>query len=107
MPVITLGKVTVAAKPKVFALQGNFPNPFNPVTEIRYDIPSKTDVRIEIYNVLGSRVRLLVNGEKKAGYYGVIWDGSDDAGTELPGGVYLCRMKAGDFSFERRMVLLK
>jgi len=93
--------------PTKFTLSQNYPNPFNPTTTIEYSVPSRTDVTIEIFNVLGQRVRTLVNEEKTAGSYRVEWNGRSDDGRSLSSGVYLYRFETGDFIDTKKMLLLK
>ncbi len=99
--------------PVGFSLHRNYPNPFNPNTMIRYSISSKmTDgspvrATLEVYNVLGQRVRTLVDEEKRFGEYQVIWDGRGDGGEELPSGVYFCRITVKNQSASRKLILLK
>jgi len=88
--------------PTGFSLSQNYPNPFNPITEIKYALPEDCWVRLEIYNILGQRVAILVDGRQKAGYKVVRWD----AGS-FSSGIYFYRLKAGDFVQTRKMVLLK
>ena len=90
----------------------NYPNPFNPVTEIRYQIPAIGDqitsnVNLSLYNVLGKMVRTLVDGKQSPGYYKVIWDGRDKNGNPVASGIYFCRLKVGEFTKARRMVLIR
>jgi hypothetical protein len=80
----------------------NFPNPFNPATTIRYEIPERSIVTIKIYDVLGSEMAILVNEEKPAGYYNTEFDAS-----ELPSGIYFYRLQAGSFVETKKMVLMK
>ncbi len=93
--------------PAAFALRQNAPNPFNPVTTIRYELPVDSDVRIDVYNVAGRHVRTVVDGRVPAGYNESVWDGRDDAGNRVASGVYLYRMSAGDFESKKMMVMLK
>jgi hypothetical protein len=97
--------------PKEYALRQNYPNPFNPETLIRYQIPDHTgkpvQVRLHIYNTLGQSVRTLVESKPDAGFYEVIWDGTDNLGQLLPSGVYFYRLMAGDFQQTRKMTLLR
>lgn len=86
---------------------GNFPNPFNPSTEIRYKLPQVSDVQIVIFNVLGQKVRQLVNSRQNAGTYAVRWEGDNDQGVAVPSGMYFLRMKAGDFLADRKLLFLK
>jgi len=88
--------------PGKFALNQNYPNPFNPVTQIRYDLPVDCQVRLEVYNVVGQRVAILVDGHQKAGYKVVRWDASS-----FSSGIYFCWLQAGDFVGTRKVLLLK
>ena len=85
-----------------FNLAQNYPNPFNPITSLSYKISSAAIVSLKVYNILGKEVTSLVNEYKPAGSYTVEFDG-----TNLPSGVYLCRMKAGEYSAVRKMLLIK
>jgi flagellar hook assembly protein FlgD len=96
------------AVPTEFALGQNYPNPFNPSTTIRFDLPKEAPVTLEIYNVLGVRVRSLLAGEAvNAGTHSMVWDGRDDNGITMPSGVYLYRISAGDFQASRKMTMIK
>jgi hypothetical protein len=96
--------------PEGYALYQNVPNPFNPDTEIRFQIaenghPSYTCLRV--YNILGQGVKTLVKGEIEPGTHFVEWDGRDDSGNDLPSGLYFVRMHSGRFEDVRKMVVLK
>lgn len=96
--------------PKSFALVGVFPNPFNPSTEVRFDLPETAEVGIVIYNVLGQPVREVLEGVLEAGRHVVVWDGRDQRGEPLASGVYLCRLEARapsgqHYRFVAKMVL--
>ena len=93
--------------PKEFALHNNYPNPFNPVTNITYDIPEATDVTLEIYNVMGQRVRTLAQGNHEPGRYQIVWSATDDIGQALSSGMYIYRIQAGDFVSVKKLVLMK
>ena len=93
--------------PQVFSLAPNYPNPFNPSTTIRYQLPLDTQVSLEIYDVLGQKVRTLVSELKPAGHYLVSWDSRDDRNRHVAAGVYFYRLSAGDFSQVRKLLLLK
>ena len=93
--------------PSAYSLSQNYPNPFNPETEIWYQLPEAGRVRLQIFNLLGQSIRILVDDLREAGSYTVIWDGKDSAGEDLPSGIYFYRFDAGEFSSTRRMVLIK
>jgi hypothetical protein len=93
--------------PYQFELSQNYPNPFNPVTTIEYAVPSRCEVSIEIFNVLGQKVRTLVNETKTAGSCRIEWNGNDDAGKAVSTGVYLYRFQAGDVVQTKKMLLIK
>jgi uncharacterized repeat protein (TIGR02543 family) len=93
--------------PTSFALAQNYPNPFNPTTTITVDLPVTSPVALEIYNILGEKVATLVNDVRDAGSYQVIWDGRDESHNPVASGVYLYRVRAGDFTAVKKMVLLK
>ena len=99
--------VTVGEPPKEFALLQNYPNPFNPTTKIGYSLPKSERVQITIYNELGQIVRKLVDEFKSAGNYAVIWDSRDGSGKEVPVGLYLFKLQAGNFTATKKMHLLK
>lgn len=91
-----------ATLPLSYALQGNYPNPFNPTTEIPFALPEAASVSLVVYDVLGREVTRLQEGLMEAGYHRVRWDASS-----LPSGVYLVQFKAGPFTAMRRLVLAK
>ncbi|OPX21603.1 MAG: hypothetical protein B1H02_07385 [Candidatus Latescibacteria bacterium 4484_107] len=93
--------------PQEYFLYQNFPNPFNPITELRYQLPEASEVRLSVYNLLGQEVRRLVDEKMAAGAHSAQWDGRDDSGNPLASGVYLCRFRAGDFRQTKRIVLLR
>ena len=95
------------AVPTLTRLVGNVPNPFNPVTEIRFELSNRVPVSLEIYNVSGQRVRTLSSGSLPAGLHAVTWDGRDDGGTSVSSGVYFYRLHAGEFSESKRMTLIR
>jgi uncharacterized delta-60 repeat protein len=88
--------------PLEFALLSNHPNPFNASTVIDYQLPVASNVKLEVYNVLGEKVATLVNSKQQAGYRSVIWDAS-----EVSSGIYFYKLTAGDFSETERMMLVK
>ncbi len=93
--------------PTKFALNQNYPNPFNPSTEIRYELARGGSVELAVYNLLGQKIRALVNQNQPAGVYSVPWDGKDDFGRAAASGVYLYQLTAGAFKETRKMLLLK
>jgi len=97
----------VKTLPKAFALKQNFPNPFNPITSIAFEMPSAQNVRMTVYNMLGQSVRTLVNDQRSAGRYTILWDGRDDAGHMVGSGVYFYQIQAGSFTKTAKMVFLK
>lgn len=88
--------------PKTYALTQNYPNPFNPSTEIAFDLPTASQVRLTVYNILGQEVTTLVNGQRSAGHYVEQWDAGGQAS-----GIYFYKLEAGSFSETRKMMLLK
>jgi len=96
----------IAEAPASFALE-NYPNPFNPATEIRYQLPEAAEVQIVVYNLLGQKVQTLVNGRQQAGAYTVRWEGVNEQNQAVPSGMYFLRMKAGKFVADRKLMLLK
>ena len=94
--------------PASFALNTNVPNPFNPITTIRYDVPAPgADVEIAVYDVTGQLVRELVQEHRSAGAWSVQWHGDNDRGQAVSSGVYFYRMRADAFVDTKKMVLLK
>ena len=93
--------------PETFKLTQNYPNPFNPLTTIEYDIPRRSRVTLSVYNVLGQRVRTLVDEEQAAGPHTVVWDGTTDVGQKVASGIYLYHLQTGDRVSTRKMMLLK
>jgi hypothetical protein len=93
--------------PTNFALLQNYPNPFNSSTVIDFVIPTQTHVTLDIVNILGQTIRTLVNSDEPAGNYRAIWDGMDDHGQMAASGIYLYRIKAGDYNQTRKMILEK
>ncbi len=96
-------------KPLTYSLDQNYPNPFNPTTTIRYSIGGQgtAPVKIIVYNVLGQKIRTLVNDVKAPGYYQVLWNGRNNAGEEVSSGVYFYLLKVNNFIQTKKMLLLK
>ncbi|MFH2036783.1 MAG: FlgD immunoglobulin-like domain containing protein [Candidatus Zixiibacteriota bacterium] len=93
--------------PMTFSLEQNYPNPFNPMTYIEYAIPQAGHVTLDIFNVLGQKVRSLVDGEMSAGAHTAVWDSNDNSGNSVATGVYFYRLQFGDMVKHKKMVLLK
>ncbi len=93
--------------PDVYALHQNYPNPFNPVTTLRYDLPEDAMVTIMIYDIMGRRIKTLVNIDQTAGYRSIHWNATNNLGQSVSAGMYIYTIQAGDFRQTRKMVLLK
>jgi hypothetical protein len=93
--------------PTKYDLFQNAPNPFNPITRISYDLPKPSQVKLEVFNVLGQAVKTLVNDFREAGSQTVIWDGTDNSGSSVASGLYFYRISAGDYSATKKMMMLK
>ncbi len=87
---------------KTYELSQNYPNPFNPATKITYQVPKPGNVELKVYDVLGREIMTLINGYKNAGKYTVDFNAS-----KLASGIYIYRIKSGDFISTKKMVLLK
>ncbi|MCK4404030.1 MAG: T9SS type A sorting domain-containing protein [candidate division Zixibacteria bacterium] len=94
-------------RPLEFSLSENYPNPFNPVTNFEFSLSKPVHVKIEIFNIIGQKVRTLVDEEMNPGVYVVDWGGKDENERPVSSGIYFYRMQAGDFSDMKKMVLLK
>ncbi|MCF7806023.1 MAG: CHRD domain-containing protein [Candidatus Marinimicrobia bacterium] len=93
--------------PDSYSLYENYPNPFNPVTTIKYSLPERSQVQITIYDVLGRRVVTLVNKVQEPGQYSIKWNAKDRYGGAVSTGVYFYRIHAGDYESIKKMVYLK
>jgi cyclomaltodextrinase len=108
LPLLTnVGKGGRETIPTAVTLYQNFPNPFNPSTQIRYELSSQGFVSLEVYDVLGRKVRSLVNGLQLSGAYAASWDGKNDSGVVLSSGVYFYRLVANSRNYTRKMLLLR
>ena len=101
--------IRVETRPEVYALENNFPNPFNPETTIKYQLPDANEVTLEVFNMLGQVVRTMVDREfQNAGRYSYQWDATNDSGQPLSSGIYFYRVTAGgEFQSHKKMLLLK
>jgi len=93
--------------PAAFNLQQNYPNPFNPVTSINYQLASDAHVTLTIYDIMGQKIRTVVNEEQSAGFRAAIWDGKDNFNNSVSSGVYLYRLHAGNYIQTRKMILMR
>jgi len=98
---------TNATLPFTYELRQNHPNPFNPTTTIRFSLGATEKVKLEIFNVLGQKVRTLLDKHMTAGRHRVIWDAQNEVGHKLGSGIYFYRISAGDYVQTRKMILLK
>lgn len=94
-------------RPFAFELSQNYPNPFNPGTTIRFALPRSGRVQLEVFNLLGQKIKTLVDEKLSAGVKEVSWDGRDETGRSVPSGTYFYRLFAGDYTKTRKMILLK
>ncbi len=117
-PTVLAGQITVGSKtdvndrnsgglPRSLTLAQNYPNPFNSSTVIRFGLPSSSPVTLELYNVLGQRVSLLLNRIFPAGWHQVTWPGIYENGRGVPSGIYFYRLVSGSASIVRKLVVLK
>jgi len=93
--------------PITYKLHNSYPNPFNPVTTIRYELPEDGLVNITIYDMMGRVVKKLINDQQTAGYRSLQWNATNDAGSPVSAGIYLYMIQAGEFRQTKKMVLLK
>ena len=93
--------------PKEFALYDNFPNPFNPTTQIAVDLPEAATTEITVWNIMGQRVATLYKGDLNAGHHTLNFDGRDSNGKQLTSGMYLYRVAAGKYNATKKMTLMK
>lgn len=90
-----------------YELKNNYPNPFNPSTTIEFAIPKSGNVELSIYNVLGQKIATLINNELTQGIYKATWNGLTDSGVSVASGTYIYRIKSGEFSMSKKMILIK
>jgi hypothetical protein len=97
----------VTTLPKTTQLYDNYPNPFNPTTTLRYDLAKNTQVSLVIYNMLGQKIKTLVDAAKPAGYHSAAWDGTNDSGMKVASGIYFFEFKADGYAKTNKMILMK
>ena len=102
-----ISAVLANTTPTEFGLHKNYPNPFNPVTTISYDLAKDVYVELAVYNILGGKVITLVNGNQPAGSYQLEWDGRDSRGLIVSSGMYLLRINAGNYCKTNKMVFVR
>jgi len=106
-----VGKIMIL--PKEYALHTAYPNPFNPITSIRFDLPEESIVVLKIYDLMGREVKTLIDGTENAGFKNIMWDSKDKNGRPVPSGMYLYRLDAisnesdKELHETRKMVLMK
>lgn len=93
--------------PLSFALYHNYPNPFNPSTNIHYSLPNETDVTITVYDMLGRNIHELISQKQLAGKHSIQWDGADRDGNTASAGIYFYQLKADDYIYTKKMLLMK
>ncbi len=93
--------------PSGFTLSQNYPNPFNPTTFIRYGLPRSSRVRLTIYNILGTKIRTLVDATQAAGEHTVAWDAKDNYGDTVASGIYFYRLETENSLLSQNMMLLR
>jgi len=97
----------VVGTPNAFSLKGNYPNPFNPITNIAFNLDVRSDVTVTVYSLLGEEVAKIHNGLMQPGLQTVAWNGMDSHGTQVASGVYIYRIEAQDRALTGKMMLLK
>jgi phosphodiesterase/alkaline phosphatase D-like protein len=107
MNVLGNANVESPAVPDDYALLPNYPNPFNPTTTVRFSMPEAGKVKLVVFNILGQRVKTLIDGELEAGFHQLMWNATNNNGLKVASGVYLYRIEAGSFVKTRKMLLLK
>ncbi len=100
-------KEIVHEVPVSFRLSQNYPNPFNPVTTITYQLPKDSNVFLRIFNITGEMVKILVEEKQNAGSYKIQWNGRDEKGNSVSGGLYLYQLKVDDFSQSNKMLFIR
>ena len=107
--IISLNQLSISESiiPKKISLSQNFPNPFNPTTNIKYQINKPADIKITVYNLKGEVIRNLISKNEKVGFNLISWNGEDNYGAKVSSGTYIYKIETPEFSDSRKMVLLK
>jgi hypothetical protein len=106
-PEVQLNTEKVIEHSPDFRLEANYPNPFNPSTEIRYELPSPLQVRLIVYDLLGREVKRLVDATQEAGTHGITWDGKNTTGENVGSGTYLMKLDAGNLTATKKLILVR
>jgi hypothetical protein len=106
-PIVVTGLADASGLPTVYSLSNNYPNPFNPSTQIKFALPQTSMAKLIVYDMLGREVKTLVNNTLNAGYFNITWDGSNNHGVRVSSGMYIYRLEAGTFTQSKKMMLLK
>jgi hypothetical protein len=93
--------------PGEMKLNQNYPNPFNPTTVISYQLPVNSDVKLSIFNVLGQKIKTLVNTFQNAGEHSLVWDATDEKNNSVSSGIYFYKLEAGAMNLQKKMVLVR
>ena len=99
--------IAITGSYQTLELHQNYPNPFNPITNIDFDIPSDALVEMNIYDILGREVKQIHNGNLKAGFHSIEWDGTNSFGGNVGGGIYFCSLVSNGFHKTIKLILLK
>jgi hypothetical protein len=100
-------EMNILVLPTSLTLNQNYPNPFNPDTQIRFGLPSSSHVRLQIMNIRGETVRILVDEEKAAGWYTVTWDSKNESGQNVGSGIYLYMIETDEKRILKKMTLIR
>ena len=93
--------------PSIYTLHQNFPNPFNPTTQINYEMPEDALVKVVIFDVMGRKVKTLMNESQSSGYHSLLWDATNDMDESISAGMYIYTIQARNYRSSKKMVLLK
>lgn len=105
--VTSLAEEKLGVAPSGYRLADNYPNPFNPETTIEYEIPISGSIRLEIYNMLGQKIKTLIDQNQMAGVHRAIWNGKNEFGEAVASGIYLYRIQSNNFTATKRMLLIR
>ena len=100
-------KISTLMTPNKFSLKGNYPNPFNPSTTIRYGLDTDSYVTVDIYDITGQLISTLYKNNQTQGWHSVIWSGTNQYGEQVPAGLYFCRIATGNEFKTTKLMLLK